>query len=167
ETEKVIIDGWLRTGDIGEIDNDGFLKITGRIKDLIVLSTGKNIAPQLIETAVARDHYIEQIAVFGDSRKYISAIVVPCFEALEEYARGRGLKWTTWVELTELPEITNFYMERIDVQSRGLAGFEKIKKFYIHSEEFSQKRGELTPTLKTRRMEVMKKYKDQIEAMYN
>ena len=71
------------------------------------------------------------------------------------------------MELTELPEITDFYMERIDVQSRGLAGFEKIKKFYIHSEEFSQKCGELTPTLKTRRMEVMKKYKDQIEAMYS
>ena len=167
ETEKVIIDGWLRTGDIGEIDNDGFLRITGRIKDLIVLSTGKNIAPQMIETAVVRDHYIEQIAVVGDGRKYISAIVVPCFEALEEYARGRGLKWTTWVDLTELPEITDFYMERINIQSRGLAGSDKIKKFYIHSEKFSQKGGELTPTLKIRRMEVMKKYKDQIEAMYN
>ncbi len=162
----VLKDGWFHTGDVGQIDDDGYLVITDRIKDLIITSGGKNIAPQRIETAVGRDHYIEQITTIGDRRKYVSALIVPSFDALEAYAREKNIAFQSREELLQKPEILAFYRERIDRQSSELAGFETIKAFTLLPQEFSQENGELTPTQKIKRKVVAENYRDLIDAMY-
>jgi long-chain acyl-CoA synthetase len=165
-TAEVLKDGWFHTGDVGRIDDDGFLIITDRIKDLIITSGGKNIAPQRIETAVGRDHYIEQITTIGDRRKYVSALIVPSHEALESYAREQGLTFQTREELLKLPEINAFYRRRIDRQSAELAGYETIKAFTLLPREFSQENGEITPTQKIKRKVVAEHFRQEIDAMY-
>ncbi len=165
-TAEVLKNGWLHTGDVGFVDDDGFLVITDRIKDLIITSGGKNIAPQRIETAVGRDHYIEQVTTIGDRRKYVSALIVPSYEALESYARDQGLSWQTREELLQNPAIIAFYRARIDRQSTELAGFETIKAFTLLPREFTQESGEITPTQKIKRKIVAEHYRHEIEAMY-
>jgi long-chain acyl-CoA synthetase len=165
-TAEVLKDGWFHTGDVGLIDDEGFLVITDRIKDLIITSGGKNIAPQRIETAVGRDHYIEQITTIGDRRKYVSALIVPSYEALEGYAREKGLTCQTREELLQHPEVIAFYRERIDRQSAELAGFETIKAFTLLPREFTQESGEITPTQKIKRKVVAEHYRAEIDAMY-
>jgi len=166
DTAATIVDGWLKTGDVGIIDEDGFVKITDRIKDLIITSGGKNIAPQRIETLVGRDHYIEQIEAIGDGRKYVSALIVPAFAALETYARDQGIAFASREELVQKQEIIDFYRKRIEDQSGELAGYEKIKAFTLLPNEFTQEGGELTPTMKIKRKVVVEKYRDIIDAMY-
>ena len=165
-TAAAFDDGWFRTGDVGRIDRDGFLVITDRIKDLIITSGGKNIAPQHIETAVGKDHYIEQIATIGDRRKYVSALIVPSFEAVESLAREKGIAFRSREELVKHPEIIRFFRERIDQQSGELAGFETIKTFTLLPREFSQEEGEVTPTQKIRRKVVAQQFAAEIDAMY-
>ena len=159
-------DGWLKTGDVGVIDEEGFIRITDRIKDLIITSQGKNIAPQHIEGVVGMDHYIEQIATIGDKRNYIAALIVPSFEALEKYAKDNGIAYSGREELVTRPEIIKFFRDRIDKQSAELANYEKIKRFTLMPREFTQDGGELTPTLKVKRKVIMQKYADVIENMY-
>ncbi len=166
-TEETFIDGWLRTGDVGDFDKDGFLKITDRIKDIIITSTGKNIARQRIELVVGKDHYIEQILAIGNNRNYLSALVVPYFEALEEYAKEKGITFSSREVLVKKKEIIDFYNERIEVVQKELANFEKIKKFTLLSEEFSQAANEITPTLKNKRRVIMERYGDIVEEMYS
>jgi len=166
ETEETVVDGWLKTGDVGLIDEDGFVRITDRLKNLIITSGGKNIAPQRIETAVGSDHYIEQITAIGDGRKYVSALIVPFFSALENYAKAHGVSYETREELVKKPEIIEFYRTRIAEQSKELAGYEKIKAFSLLAREFTQEDGELTPTLKIKKKVVMDTYSDVIDAMY-
>jgi long-chain acyl-CoA synthetase len=165
-TAEVLKDGWFHTGDVGLIDDEGFVVITDRIKDLIITSGGKNIAPQRIETAVGRDHYIEQITTFGDRRKYVSALIVPAFEVLEGYAREQGWSYKNREDLVKHPEVIAFYHRRIDQQSTELAGFEAIKAFTLLSEAFSQEKGEITPTQKIKRKVVAAHYRQAIDAMY-
>jgi len=165
-TREAFVDGWFRTGDIGVLDPDGYLRITDRIKDLIITSGGKNIAPQHIETVVGQDYYIEQIVAIGDGRNFISALVVPNFEALEEYARNNAISFSSREELVEKPEIGEFFRRRIDDQSRDLGPYERIKKFNLMPREFSMEEGELTPTLKTKRKVINEKYAGVIDAMY-
>ncbi|MBE2198607.1 MAG: long-chain fatty acid--CoA ligase [Anaerolinea sp.] len=165
-TAVAIVDGWFHTGDVGEFDEEGFLRITDRIKDLIITSGGKNIAPQRIETAVAKDHYIEQFIAIGDRRKFISALIVPNFVALQEYARRRGIADTLPEALVKHPDIIAFYRARIDSHSHGLAPYEQVKQFTLLPAPFSQETGELTPSQKIKRKVVLQNHAEAIDVMY-
>ena len=165
-TAEAIKDGWFHTGDVGEFDDEGFLRITDRIKDLIITSGGKNIAPQKIETVYAKDHFIEQFIAIGDRRKFISALVVPNFEALEAYAGEQDIAYSSREELVENEDVHAFYKERIDGRSQELARYEQVKTFKLLPEAFTQETGELTPTQKIKRKVVAEKHTAQIEAMY-
>lgn len=167
ENAKVFTsDGWLRTGDAGLIDHSGSLVLTERLKDLFKTSNGKYIAPQAIESRLGEDRYIEQVAVIGDKRKYVTAIIIPAFEALKEYARSKGISFSSIDDLVQNSEIRRFIGERIEKLQKGLAGFEKIKKFTLLPKEFTIENGELTNTLKIRRPAINAIYADDIEAMY-
>ena len=159
-------DGWFRTGDIGRFDEDGYLYITDRLKDLIITSGGKNIAPQLIENLMAEDHFIEYIAVVGDGRKYVSALIVPTYVNLEDWAQKEGIIFTSRVELIKNPKVLAFYEKIINQRQKSLGQVEHIKKFTLLENEFSQETGEITPTMKVKRKVVQEKYKDLIDAMY-
>lgn len=159
-------DGWFRTGDIGHVDDEGFLHITDRKKDIIITAQGKNIAPQGIESLLGQDHFIEQVAVVGNGRKYVTALVVPAFEALREWARRNGLERTGNEDLVKDPRVIGFYRARIDVISANLAQYEKIKKFTLVPGEFTQEKGEITPTMKIKRKVLEDHYGDVIDAMY-
>jgi len=165
-TEAVLRDGWLCTGDVGELSEDGYLTITDRKKDLIITSGGKNVAPQRIETAVGKDHYIEQIAVVGEGRQFVSALIVPFFSALEEFARRKKWEFESRLDLIRLPEVKKFFRERIDAHSFELANFEKIKEFRLLPEDFTLAGGEITPTLKVKRNAIAAKYKELVEEIY-
>ena len=167
ENAKVFTeDGWFRTGDAGRIDISGSIVLTERIKDLFKTSNGKYIAPQAIESRLGEDRYIEQVAVIGDQRKYVTAIIIPAFEALKEYARTHGISFDSVEDLVQNSEIRKFIAERIENLEKGLAGFEKIKRFTLLPREFSIESGELTNTLKIRRPVINSRYADEIEAMY-
>jgi long-chain acyl-CoA synthetase len=159
-------DGWFRTGDIGYNDEEGFLRITDRKRDVIVSDRGMTIAPQGIESLIGQDHYIEHVMVAGDRREYLTALIVPAFDALKEYARSEGIQWTSIEDLTGNPEIHDFYRKRIDIHSDYLPPHEKIHRFTILPHAFSMKNGELTPTNKIRRSVIEKSYKDTIDNMY-
>lgn len=159
-------DGWFRTGDAGYFDSTGALVLTERIKDLFKTSNGKYIAPQAIESRLGEDRYIEQVAVIGDRRKYVTAIIIPAFEALKEYARRHKIAFRSIDDLIHNSEIIKFFQERIERLQRGLAGFEKIKRFTLLPAEFTMENGELTNTLKLRRPVINEHYAPQIEAMY-
>ena len=165
-TARVLRDGWLYTGDIGELSEDGYLTITDRKKDLIITSGGKNVAPQRIETAVGKDHYIEQIAVVGERQPFIGALIVPFFSALEELAERKKWQFKSRRELIQLPEVLKFFRDRIDSQSGELANYERIKEFRLLPEDFTLAGGEITPTLKVKRNSIATKYKDLVEEMY-
>ena len=164
-TSEVFTDNWFRTGDAGVLE-DGYLTITDRIKDLMKTSGGKYIAPQLIETTVGKDHFIEQISIIGDERKYVSALIVPTFTALEDYARSRNIDFASREELIGHPEIVKFYHDRIEANQKELAGFEKIKKFKLLAKPFTQDDGEMTPTMKLKRKVINEKYRDIIDGIY-
>lgn len=167
ETAKAFTeDGWFRTGDAGRIDDTGALILTERIKDLFKTSNGKYIAPQAIESRLGEDKYIEQVAVIGDQRKYVTAIIIPAFEAIKEYARQKQIKYKTIVDLVNNAEIRNLIQERIDKLQKGFANYEKVKKFILLPKEFSMESGELTNTLKLRRPVIVNRYAREIEAMY-
>lgn len=165
-TAEAFRDGWFHTGDVGEFDDEGFLRITDRIKDLIITSGGKNVAPQKIETVYAKDHFIEQFVVIGDRHKFISALVTPNFEALEAYAQEQGIMYGSREELVANRLVHDFYKQRIDGRSEELANYEQVKAFTLLPLPFAQETGELTPTLKIKRKVVAEKYTVQIEAMY-
>lgn len=167
ETEATFVDGWFKTGDVGVMDADGFLCITDRIKDLIITAQGENIAPQHIETIIGKDFYIEQMVVIGEKRKYISALIVPAFDALERYARDNHIPFCSREELVQKPEIIEFYSKRIQAVSTELTHYEKIIRFTLMPNDFTQAGGELTPTMKIKRNLVAEKYKDIIDAMYD
>lgn len=166
ETAESIKDGWLYTGDVGFLDKDGFLIIIDRKKDIIVLSTGKNISPQLIENTLKRSKFISEAVVFGDGKKYPIALIIPNFEECSSYAKLRGVIFTCKEEVCQSLLIKNLISSEIDKIQEDLSSYEKIKKFILISDEFKISSGELTPTLKIRRNTIIRKYKCSIEALY-
>ncbi len=164
--EAFTADGWFKTGDIGRFDEDGYLILTDRLKDLIITSGGKNVAPQMIEIIMAEDLFIEYIAVIGDKRRYITALIVPSFENLEAWAGKNSIRFSSREDLIRQPEVTALYQEIIDKRQKDLGQVEQIKRFTLLSKEFSQESGEMTPTMKIKRKVVQEKFKDLIEKMY-
>src|SRR5690606_36388340 len=143
--------GFLKTGDAGHIDEHGNLFITDRIKELMKTSGGKYIAPQMIEGMIGKDHFIEQIAVIADTRKFVSALIVPCFDALEEYAKELNIKYHDRLELIKHHQVVEMFEKRVNELQKELAKFEQVKAFKLLPKAFSMDDGELTPTQKLRR----------------
>lgn len=160
-------DGWLKTGDIGLRDEQGYVKITDRKKDIIVTSGGKNVAPQVLENTFASNPFIEQIAVLGDGKKYIVALVVPNFETLKDWAAREGISDSGNEQLVSNDMVIKKYEEIIDEINQHFGRVEQVKKFRLMAREFTEENGELTPTLKLKRKVVMSKYKSEIEALYS
>lgn len=159
-------DNFFRTGDVGFIDEEGYLTITDRKKELLKTSGGKYVAPQPIENAFNTDPYIEQVVVVGENRKHISALVVPEFEALGKWAKEQGISYRNYTELVRDSRVKELVQASIDRINRDLAGYEQIKKYRIVDQPFSEESGELTPSLKVKRRVVDEKYKELIDEMY-
>ena len=164
--ETLDADGWLRTGDIGELDSDGYLKITDRKKELLKTAGGKYIAPQPIEGMVKRNKFVANAVLYGDRRKFPIILVVPNFDALERWAAERGLSYGTRAELLELADVQAKMEREVMGTLRDLAKFETPKKVLLLENDFTIESGELTPTLKVKRRVIEKRYKDQIDAAY-
>jgi long-chain acyl-CoA synthetase len=166
DTAEVFDGDWFRTGDIGRFDEEGFLVITDRKKDIIVTSGGKNIAPQQLENLLKTSPYISNAVVTGDRRKFVSAIIVPNFEKIEDYAASRGIPTAGRHGLVRNPDIVGFLMGEVDRATANLASYEKIKKIVVLERDFEIDAGELTPTLKVKRNIIENKYRDLIDALY-
>ncbi|UFH31507.1 long-chain fatty acid--CoA ligase [Chryseobacterium sp. C-71] len=167
ETEKVFTqDGWFKTGDAGKFDDNGNLFITDRIKDLMKTSNGKYIAPQQIENILTNNNYISQIVLIAEGRQFVSALIVPNFEFLEDYAKKNNFSFSNREELVQKKEIIDLYKDKIKELQHELSDYEKVKKFTLMPSEFEISSGEITPTLKVKRAVVLKKYAEIIEKMY-
>lgn len=164
--EAFTADGWFRTGDAGYIDPSGAIVLTERIKDLFKTSGGKYIAPQALESRLGEDKFIDQVAVIGDQRKYVTAIIIPAYEALKEYARSKKISYQSLDDLVKNSEIRAMIADRIEKLQKGFAGFERIKKFTLLPKAFTMEAGELTNTLKIKRPVIAARYAREIEAMY-
>jgi long-chain acyl-CoA synthetase len=166
ETREALEGGWLRTGDVGHLDKDGFLVITDRKKDLIVTSGGKNVAPQPIENVLKQNPFIANAVVIGGSRKFIAALIVPNFEKLEEYAKTEGVGYVNRRDLIQNESVVRFLLEEVDRSTPNLAPYEKVKKIALLDRDFEIEQGEITPTLKVKRNIVEEKYKELIDSIY-
>ncbi len=158
-------DGWFRTGDAGYFE-DGRLYLTDRIKDLFKTSNGKYIAPQAIEAKLVVDRYIDQISIIADQRKFVSALIIPEYKLVKDYAANKGIAYDSMEELLQKPEIIDLFKDRIDTLQQEFAHYEQIKKFTLLPKPFSMERGELTNTLKIKRNVLNKNYAAEIEKMY-
>ncbi|MGB2907816.1 MAG: long-chain fatty acid--CoA ligase, partial [Candidatus Aminicenantaceae bacterium] len=165
-TREAIRDGWFYTGDIGHIDENGYLVITDRKKDIIVTAGGKNVAPQPIENILKLDPFIEGALLVGDRRKFISALIVPSFEKLEEYAKSNSIAYDSRQDLVAKETIIQFYEKLIDRITPNLASYEKIKKVILMGRDFEIEKGEMTPSLKVKRNIVEEKYASEINSLY-
>jgi long-chain acyl-CoA synthetase len=159
-------DGYFRTGDAGSLTDNNEIILTERIKDLYKTSNGKYIAPQMIETRIAEDKYIDQVAVIGDARKFVSALIVPDYEALKVYATEQGIPFMAVEELVNHPELNDFLFGRIELLQSQFTSYEKIKRFTLLPEPFRVETGELTNTLKLRRKVILERYAELIDRMY-
>ena len=158
-------DGWFHTGDAGYLKGDQ-LYLTERIKDLFKTSNGKYVSPQALETKLAIDRYIDQIAIIADQRKFVSALIVPVYGFVKDYAKEKGIEYKDMEELLQHPKILGLFRARIDTLQQQFAHYEQVKRFTLLPEPFSMERGELTNTLKLKRPIVAKNYKEVIDKMY-
>jgi long-chain acyl-CoA synthetase len=165
-TDEAFAGGWFHTGDLGRMDEDGYLTITDRKKDLIVTSGGKNVAPQPIESRILANRYFSSVVVVGAERKFIAALVVPEFTRLEEWARDKGIAFRDRADLCRRGEVAEFLMGQIDQATPDLAAYERIKKIAVLDKDFEIGEDEVTPTLKIKRNIVEKKYKALIDDLY-
>lgn len=166
-TEEIIdTDGWLHTGDIGMFDSEGYLKITDRKKHLFVSSGGKNIAPQHIENIFLQSEFIDQFVLIGDGKMYLTALIVPNFDSLKDFADRHGIKYDTPEELSGNPEIYKLLEGVMSKLQKDLANYERVRKFTILGKPLTIENNELTPTLKVKRKVVEERFKELIDKMY-
>lgn len=158
-------DGWFHTGDAGYLRGE-HLYLTERIKDLFKTSNGKYISPQALETKLAIDRYIDQIAIIADQRKFVSALIVPVYGLVKDYAKEKGLEYKDMADLLEHPKVQALFRARIETLQQQFANYEQVKRFTLLPEPFSMERGELTNTLKLKRAVVSKNFKELIDKMY-
>jgi len=165
-TATTIIDGYLHSGDLGEFTEDGFLRITGRKKELIITGGGKNISPQNIENQLKFSPYINDALVIGDNRPFLTALILIDEENVADYAQENRIPFTTYADLTRNPEIYRLIDEEVRRVNRSLARVEQVRKFTILDRRLEEEDGEVTPTMKVKRMNIEKAYADVIEKMY-
>ena len=166
-TRTAIRDGWFYTGDVGRLEPDGFLFITDRLKDLLVTSGGKKVAPQPLEARLKTSKWISEAVMLGDRRPFCVALLVPNFANLEAAAKEKGWTAPTRAELIARPEVKALYQTEVDRLNADLSSFETIKKFALLDRELSAEAGELTPTLKVRRRVVAERFSPLIENLYS
>jgi long-chain acyl-CoA synthetase len=166
ETSKVFSDGWFKTGDAGYLDDNNRLFITDRIKELMKTSNGKYIAPQHVEGMIGRDAWIDQIAIVAEGRNFVSALIVPNFEAIEAWAIEKKIKVSNHKKLIKHIDVIVQFNQRLKGLQEELANYEKVKKFTLLPYAFSIDKGEMTPTLKLRRKVITQHFETTIEAMY-
>jgi long-chain acyl-CoA synthetase len=158
-------EGWFHTGDAGYL-KDGELFLTDRIKDLFKTSNGKYIAPQMLEAKLCVDRYIDQVVIIANEKKFVSALVIPEYKLLEQYAREHGITWQDRAELCQNRQVVQFILDRLETMQQDLAYYEQVKRITLLPEPFSLERGELTNTLKVKRPVINELYKEQIDKMY-
>jgi long-chain acyl-CoA synthetase len=164
--EALGADGWLRTGDVGLMDAEGYLRITDRMKDVIVTAGGKNVTPSELENDLKFSPYITDAVVIGDRRAYLTAIVMVDQENVEKYAQERDIPFSNYASLTRAKEIRDLIQGELDRVNRKFARAEQIRKFFLLDTQLGAEDEELTPTMKLKRKLVERKYADRIEAMY-
>ena len=164
--EAIDADGWFHSGDIGEFDADGYLKITDRKKDIIITAGGKNVAPQNIENMIKNDPMISQVVIHGDKRKFLSALVTLDRDEIERYAKAHNITFATYDDLVKQQPIYSMIQKRIEDKNGQLARYETIKKFAILPNDFSVESGELTPTLKVKRKVINERYRAIFDSFY-
>ena len=166
QTKEVLIDGWMHTGDVGVIDDEGYLKLTDRKKDLIITAGGKNVAPQYLENLLKFSPYINDSVVIGDGRKYLTALIVIDEENVTKYAQDNKVQFTTFATMTRAPEVISLIQEEVDKVNKQVARVENIRKFKIIDKKLYTEDGEVTPTMKVKRKSINAQFGDLIESMY-
>ncbi|MCH7773991.1 MAG: long-chain fatty acid--CoA ligase, partial [Bacteroidetes bacterium] len=165
--EAIDEDGWFHTGDVGELVNGRFLKITDRIKEIFKTSGGKFVAPQPIENKMKESLFIEQIMVIGENRNFVAALVIPKFDFILEWAKLKKLSISTKEDVVNSVDVKNRIWEDIDKYNKRFGKVQQIKKFAVIKDEWSVDTGELTPTLKIKRRIIKEKYQELFEKIYN
>ena len=164
--QAITPDGWFHTGDVGEIVDDKYLRITDRKKDIFVLAGGKNIAPVALENALIRNPYIEQAVIYGDKKKFVAALIVPDFVQLEEWAQQQGIEYHSREELVQNPRVYAFMEQQVEDAMRPFANYERVKRFILLPQAFTFEAGDVTITLKMRRARIIERYREQLDALY-
>ncbi|MCK7497836.1 MAG: AMP-binding protein [Comamonadaceae bacterium] len=159
-------EGWFHTGDVGALDQDGFLAITDRKKDLIVTAGGENVAPQALEKLLKTDKFIANALVCGDRRPFLTALLIPNFDNLIRYSHLKKIDFLSMCDLVNHPQVLELLRRRVEHLQTGLPGFQQIRRFILLSRDFSAESGEITPTLKIRRKVVLDKFRTAIDGMY-
>ena len=165
-TAETLKDGWLHSGDVGELDEDGYLKITDRKKDIMVTAGGKNITPQYIENQLKFSSYVNDAVIIGDNRKFITALIMIDEENVVKYAQDNKIQFSTYKDLTQDPDIMKLIGKEVDNVNAGLSRVEQIKKFTILPKRLYEEDGEVTPTMKVKRTSINEQFADLIDAMY-
>ena len=165
-TAATLRDGWLHTGDVGQIDGDGYVKITDRKRDLFITAAGKNVAPQYIENKLKASPYINDAVIIGDGKRYITALIVIDEESVTKWAQDRRLPFTTYADLAARPEVHDLIQAEVTAVNKTLSSPEQVKKFTILSKRLYMEDGEVTPTMKVKRRAIMEKYGDVIAGLY-
>ena len=166
ETDAAIKDRWLHTGDIGEFDKDGFLNITDRKKHLFKTTAGKYIAPTPIENLFSASEFVDQFVLIGDKRMFLTALIVPDYEAIKEYADSHRIPYNNLDDLVKKKEIYDLFEKELTKFQKKLANYEKVRKFALLEKPFTLENGEITPSLKVKRKIVEEKYSHLIDEMY-